>query len=361
MEKIQAITLIKELSNANGVSGFEQEVVRTVQKHTQKLGTQKTDAMKNLYIERLKNTGQQPLIQFDAHSDEVGFIVQAVKPNGLLKFLPLGGWVPNNIAAQKVRVKNKHGQYINGIITSKPPHFMRENERQQPLTIDDLSIDVGARSRKELEEVYQIGLGAPVVPAVECEFNETTGLFLGKAFDCRIGCACMIDVLEELQAADLACDIVATLTAQEEVGERGAIVAAKQVKADLAIIFEGCPADDTSADNYMIQSALGKGPMLRYFDVSMITSPEFQQYTIDLAQEKGIPIQLSVRSGGGTNGSAINEVQGAPAIVVGIPVRYAHTHHCYVDFHDYQAAKKLVIELVKSLDRTKIAALLETI
>ena len=71
MEKIQAITLIKELSNANGVSGFEQEVVRTVQKHTQKLGTQKTDAMKNLYIERLKNTGQQPLIQFDAHSDEV--------------------------------------------------------------------------------------------------------------------------------------------------------------------------------------------------------------------------------------------------------------------------------------------------
>jgi putative aminopeptidase FrvX len=361
MKKEQAVALIKELSDANGVSGFENDVVKIVQKHTKAIGPQKTDAIKNLYIERAANTKKRPLLQFDAHSDEVGFIVQAIKPNGLLKFLPLGGWIPNNISAQKVRVKNRNGQYVNGIVTSKPPHFMSPAERNRSLTIDDLAIDVGARSQEELEELYQIDIGAPVVPAVVCEYNEATNLFLGKAFDCRIGCACMIDVLDELQGAELAVDVVATLTSQEEVGERGALVAAKQVKADLAIVFEGCPADDTSTAEYLIQSAMGKGPMLRYFDVSMITNPEFQKYAIDIAREHKLPIQVSVRSGGGTNGSAINEVQGAPAIVVGIPVRYAHTHHCYVDFKDYEAAKKLVVALVKALDQEKITALLQSI
>ena len=75
----------------------------------------------------------------------------------------------------------------------------------------------------------------------------------------------------------------------------------------------------------MIQSAMGKGPMLRYFDVSMITNPEFQEYALEIAKIHKIPVQVSVRSGGGTNGMAITQVQGAPTIVVGIPVRYAHT------------------------------------
>jgi len=89
----------------------------------------------------------------------------------------------------------------------------------------------------------------------------------------------------------------------------------------------------------------------------MITSPEFQQYALEIAKEHNIPVQVSVRSGGGTNGAVINQVKGAPTIIVGIPVRYAHTHHGYVDYQDYQHAKDLVVEIIKSLDWQKIEAL----
>lgn len=357
MKKNQSVALIKELSNASGVSGFEEEVVKIVKKHTKHIGLQETDAIKNLYIHRKENVSNRPLVQLDAHSDEVGFIIQAIKPNGLLHFLTLGGWITHNIAAQKVKVRNREGKYISGVVTSKPPHFMTEEERKKPLTINDLFIDVGAVSSEEVDEVYKIDMGAPVVPAVECEYQEETDKFLGKAFDCRIGCACMVDVLDELSGEELDCDIVATLCSQEEVGERGAVVAAKRVQSDLAIVFEGCPADDGLDNSYMIQSAMGKGPMLRHFDVSMITNPEFQKYAIQIGDTHSIPLQVSVRSGGGTDGDAINQVKGAPAIVVGVPVRYAHTPHCYIDYQDYQHAKELVLEIIRSLTPDILAQL----
>ncbi|MDH6364588.1 putative aminopeptidase FrvX [Enterococcus sp. PF1-24] len=357
MKKEKSLQIIQELADANGVSGFEEEVLHLVKKYTHHIGPQETDGIKNLYIQRQQNTSKRPLLQFDAHSDEVGFIVQAIKPNGMLQFLTLGGWIPNNITAQKVRVRNREGHYINGVVSSKPPHFMTPEERNKPITVNDLFIDVGATSQQEIVEIYKIDIGAPVVPAVQTEYDPMTDRLFGKAFDCRIGCACMVDVLDELANDDLAFDLTATLSAQEEVGERGAIVAAQKVCADLAIVFEGCPADDTGVADYMIQSAMGKGPMLRNFDVSMITNPEFQQYTLDLAKKFNIPVQASVRSGGGTNASVINQVKGAPAIVVGIPVRYAHTPHCFVAYEDYQHAKQLVLELVRSLTPSVIQQL----
>lgn len=356
MEKSAAIENIKKLSDLPGISGFEDEVVKYVRNQWSELGETDTDGIKNLYLET-SSKEEALTIQLDAHSDEVGFIVQAIKPNGLLQFLTVGGWVPSNIAAQKVKVQNRNGDYIQGIVTSKPPHFMSDEERAKGLTIASLSIDIGAKSKKEVEETFGIRIGSPVVPDVTCDFDETTNLFLGKAFDCRIGVACMMDVFDELKDKELPFNLTGTLTAQEEVGLRGAQVAAKKVKADLAIVFEGCPADDTSSEDYMIQSALGNGPMLRYFDVSMITNPEFQNKVVDLANEREIPVQVSVRSGGGTNGAAINLYNGAPAIVVGIPVRYAHTHHCYVDYHDYEAAKRLVVEFLTSLTAEELAVL----
>ena len=356
MKKSDAIENIKTLSNLPGISGFEDEVVKYVRKNWDTLGKTDTDGIKNLYLETNKKK-QELTVLLDAHSDEVGFIVQAIKPNGLLQFLTVGGWVPSNIAAQKVKVQNREGKYIQGIVTSKPPHFMSDEERAKGLSISSLSIDIGAKTKEEAENKFGVRIGSPVVPDVACDFDESTNLFLGKAFDCRIGVACMMDVFDELQKEELPFNLKGTLSAQEEVGLRGAQVAAKKVQADLAIVFEGCPADDTSSEDYMIQSALGEGPMLRYFDVSMITNPEFQNRVVDLAKEKNIPVQVSVRSGGGTNGAPINLYNGAPAIVVGIPVRYAHTHHCYVDFHDYEAAKNLVTEFLKDLTAVDLAVL----
>lgn len=357
MKKNEAINNIKGLSNLPGISGFEDEVVKYVRKNWDKIGKTDTDGIKNLYLEDFSGSQSGLTIQLDAHSDEVGFIVQAIKPNGLLQFLTVGGWVPSNIAAQKVKVRNTMGNYIQGIVTSKPPHFMSDEEKAKGLTISSLSIDIGAKSKEDAEKRFGVRIGSPVVPDVLCNYNEDTNLFLGKGFDCRIGVACMMDVFDELKEKNLPFNLVGTLTSQEEVGLRGAQVAAKKVQADLAIVFEGCPADDTSSEEYMIQSALGKGPMLRYFDVSMITNPEFQEKIVELADIKNIPVQVSVRSGGGTNGAPINLYNGAPAIVVGIPVRYAHTHHCYVDFHDYEAAKNLVVEFLSTLTKEELSVL----
>lgn len=353
----ESIELIKNLSQANGVSGFEDEVVTVAKEYAADFATIKEDHMRNLYLTTRKEDPAKPTILLDAHMDEVGFIVQAIKPNGTLRFLPLGGWVPNNIPAHRVRVRNSQGHYLSGIIASKPPHFMSEKERNQPLSIEDMVIDLGATSAQEVMEKLKIEIGAPVVPEGQFAYDENLEVLTGKAFDCRIGCACLLETLQE--SASLASDlnIIATLTSQEEVGERGATVAARNVQPDIAIAFEGCPADDTFEEDYMIQSALKKGPMLRHFDVSMITNPRFQKFALDLAKELGIPVQASVRKGGGTNGAVINLVnRGVPCIVIGIPVRYAHTHYGYSAYEDFVSAKKLALELIKHLNKEIIAS-----
>ena len=116
-------------------------------------------------------------------------------------------------------------------------------------------------------------------------------------------------------------DVTGAFAVQEEMGTRGATVTANTVKPDLAIVFEGCPADDTVAEPYMIQTAIHKGPMLRHIDARMITNPRFQRYALDLAEELGIPVQESVRTGGSTNGAPIHlSNKGVPVIVIGIHV-----------------------------------------
>ncbi|MBP2966974.1 hypothetical protein, partial [Acinetobacter baumannii] len=116
MEKKEAINNIKALSNLPGISGFEDEVVKYVRNEWENIGTTDTDGIKNLYLTDFSGSGSGLTVQLDAHSDEVGFIVQGIKPNGLLQFLTVGGWVPSNIAAQKVKVRNKEGHYIQGIV-----------------------------------------------------------------------------------------------------------------------------------------------------------------------------------------------------------------------------------------------------
>ncbi len=132
MGKESMIPLIREISNANGASGFEDEVLTVIRKYGKDLGEFSEDSLRNLYLRRAGNRGGRPVVQLDAHTDEVSFMVQAVKPNGTLVFIPLGGWVANNIPAHKVRVRNADGQYIPGVVASKPPHFMSEAERSAP-------------------------------------------------------------------------------------------------------------------------------------------------------------------------------------------------------------------------------------
>ncbi len=351
MDKSELVRMITDYAEASGPSGFEHEMAEKIMEYKDSYGEMTRDSLQNVYIRRHGNKGEGLCVQLDAHLDEVGLIVQSIKENGMLAVLPLGSWVPSHIPSQLFRVRTRDGRWIPAIAASKPPHYLTEAEKGEGVRLDQIELDVGASSRQEVEEVFGLGLAAPVVPHVDCHYDEAQDLLLGKAFDCRLGCAAMTATLERLKGEDLEIDLVAAYSAQEEIGGRGALVTARQIDADLAIVFEGTPADDSFAPAGQGQTLLGKGPMLRHLDRSMVTHPGFQRYALDLAREQGIPVQEAVRSGGGTNGGLIHTAgAGIPTLVIGIPVRYIHTHHGWAKGADVEAAIELAVALLRSFD-----------
>ena len=353
------LTMIRELADAPGASGFEDAVVEVARKYAEPIGRMEEDFLRNLYIHRKENTGDKPVLMLDAHSDEVGFMIHSIKPNGTLRFLPLGSWNKNALVSSKVLVRNSLGQYIPGIIASKPVHFMSAGEKQNPgLDIDNMVIDIGATSAQEAVERFHVRMGEPVVPDTKFCYDEENDLMFGRAFDCRIGCAAMLEALRRMEGKELPCDVIAVLSTQEELGPRNSKVTVHRIHPDIAIVMEGCPADDTFTEPYAIQTALKKGPMFRHMDVSAICAPRYQRYALDLAARKGIPVQESVRQGGGNNAASIQTaLVGAPSIVCGIPVRYAHSTNCISSGFDFEAAVQIVMALMENITPELIRSL----
>ena len=122
-------------------------MVAQIRRHAEGLGELREDSLRNFYIYRKENKGNRPVVQLDGHSDEVAFMVQAIRPDGNLRIIPLGGWVTSNVPAHKVWVRNALGEYIPGIVASKPPHYMTEAERKAPLVFENITVDVGAVSK----------------------------------------------------------------------------------------------------------------------------------------------------------------------------------------------------------------------
>lgn len=354
-QKNNCITLIKNLSNAKAPSGFEDEAIAVAREFSKDFATTKEDSLRNLYLYPNNFSKEKPVFLLDAHGDEVGMMVHSIKPNGTIRFVTLGGWNPNTLPASKVLVRTCNGNYIPGIIAAKPVHFMTESEKGKSLSIQDLVIDIGARSKEEAEEVFGVRMGEPIVSAVDFSYDEEHDIMIGKGFDCRIGCAALLKTMELLKDEDLPFSICGTISSQEEVGERGATVAVQTVKPQVAICFEGCPADDTFTDPYAIQTALKQGPMIRFMDKSIIANPRYMRDTIALAKQEGIKLQTSVREGGGNNGAVINLAnQGIPVIVIGIPVRYIHSHYGIASYEDFQESVKLAVAVVKNMTVEKL-------
>ena len=354
----ETIQMLCKLADAPGASAFEDEVVAVARQYAAHLGTLEEDCLRNLYIHRKENTGDKPVIMLDAHTDEVGFMIHSIKPNGTLRFLPLGGWNKGSVMGTKVLVRNAQGEYIPGIVAAKPVHFQSAAEKANANTeLEDMVIDVGATSAQDAVDNFGIRIGEPVVPAVTCQYDEKRDLIFGKAFDDRAGCAVMLEVLRRLEGVELPCDVVGVLSTQEELGLRSAKVTVNRVKPAAAVILEGCPADDTFTESYAIQTALKKGPMFRHMDRSLVCNPRFQRFVLDLAREKGLPVQESVRSGGGNNAAAVQtEHLGAPAVVAGVPVRYVHAPNCMATGFDLEATVQVVVEILKALTPEKIAS-----
>lgn len=348
------------ISNAFGPSGCEHAVADVIC-GLAKAYAPRRDGMQNVYAGLPGNQPGKPLVLLDAHMDEVGFMVQSLTPSGLMKLVPLGGWVEHNIPAHTFLVRTHAGKLIRAVSTSKPPHFMSAAEKNAPLTMDSILLDAGVSSKAEAEALgLEAGLFA--APEVEFSYNETTGVMLGKAFDCRLGCASVLEVLDGLAGQRLAVNVTAGFSTQEEVGLRGARVTAERLRPALAICLEGTPADDNFTAPGEAQGALKQGVQIRFRDGSMVAHPGFVAFARQVAEECGIPHQLAVRTGGGTNGGSIHLAPGGvPTVVLGIPVRYAHTHYGYSAAADMDAAVALAKAMLERLTPEIVEALNPTL
>jgi len=307
---------------------------------------------------------KRPVIMLDAHTDECGFMVQGIMENGLLNMSMLGGMDLASLPAHTVLVRTRGGKKIRGIITSRPVHFMTEKDRNAPLDIESMYIDVGASSR---EEVLALGIrtGDPAAPEVPFEYDAARGLCFGKAFDNRMGCACILHTMRALKAMTEQegwvppVDVIGAFAAQEEVGTRGAGVTAAQVQPDLAIVFEGSPADDFYYGREKAQGALHGGTQIRCMDKSYITNPAFLSYAHTLADELGISYQDTVRRGGSTNAGKISvSGRAVPTLVLGIPCRYVHSHYNFCAAEDIEHTVKLAVAVIRNLDQEKLSRLM---
>ena len=351
--------ILQALCEANAPSGFEDETVKIARAAIGDVCDVEEDHLRNLYLYRRKNTGGKPVLMLDAHSDEVGFMVHSIRPTGTLRVVQLGGWNRATLPGANVLVRNREGKWIPGVIAAKPPHFMSaaEKERMGTPEIRDLAVDIGATSAEEAERVFGVRIGEPVVPKTPFEYDAEHGLFFGKAFDCRIGCAALLEVMRRIADEDLSVDVIGALSVQEEVGERGCKVTTNRIRPDAALVFEGCPADDTFGEPYAKQTKLKNGPMIRFMDVSVICNPRFVRFALDLAETKGIPAQAAVREGGGNDAAIIqSQLLGAPAIVLGVPVRYIHTPACIAAEADYEATVELALALIRAINESVIKA-----
>jgi len=352
----QSINLLKKLGELGGVPGFEDELRAFIRKSLEGYATFEVDNLGSLICRKAGNK-PGPCIMLPAHMDEIGFMVKDITEGGYLKFAPLGGWLDQTMLAHTVTVRTRGGD-LRGVIGCTPPHIMPAEERNKVIKRDKMFIDVGARDKKHATEKLGIRIGDPIVPRQEFERIGDRKHLLGKAWDNRIGCAVMIDVIRRLKDVEHENVVCGVATVQEEVGTRGAETSADVVEPDFCLVLDVGVATDVPGAEKETRVELGKGPILYVRDAGTIAHHKFHRFVLDLAEEQKIPHQVSLIEGGATDASAIQlHARGVPSIPMGIPARYIHSHAGIVHTDDYDATVRLVLAVVGALTPASAAEL----
>ncbi len=350
-EHEEFFSLLKRLADSFGVSGYEDEirsiVIDLLRDHADEL---RVDRFGNV-IARKRGGRGAPRIIWDSHMDEIGFFVRHIDDRGFLYLSPVGGWSPRVLPGQRVRVRTRDGRLIRGVIGSKPPHLMKPEERDKVVPLEKLFVDIGVSSREEAEALG-VEIGSPVDldrEAVRLAGTRVTG----KAFDNRVGVAVLVKAFSEIDSLDQ--DLYLVVAVQEEVGLKGARVAAQQIQPDAAIAVDTTTASDVpDVPRQDWVAELGKGPVLKVADgrsaSGLIGSPRLLRLLEETARELGIPYQRSILPGGTTDATAIALTgKGVPSVVVAIPTRYIHSPVELLDLNDALNAAKLVKEATKRI------------
>lgn len=359
----KTVQLLKALTEAHGVPGYETEVRALLRDYLADLGEVSQDKLGSLICRRSgqKADEKAPKVMIVGHMDEIGFMVTHVTKEGFLKFQQLGGWWDQVLLGHRVIVKTHQGDLL-GVIGAKPPHLLDAEERKKIVEKKDMYIDIGATSREEVEKAG-VRIGDPIIPDGDFAVLANSQTYLAKAFDNRVGCAVVIDALRHFAAAenDHPNHLYGVATVMEEVGIRGATTSVRAINPDVAIILESDIAGDVPGIKAEVcDIKLGQGPTIMMYDARMIPNIKLRDLLIDTAQELEIPVQFSVMPGGATDGGAIHlHDTGVPTVVIGVPARHIHSHGAIIHRDDYDNAVKLVTAVVARLDAQTTAELTE--
>jgi len=353
----ETITMLKRLTDAKGVPGNEGEVRELMREYITPYANEVTvDGIGSLIAKKVgKEDG--PKIVVSGHLDEVGFMVTRIDSKGFLWFQPLGGWWSQVLLAQRVTIVTKTGE-LTGIIGSKPPHILTAEARKKSVDLKDMFIDIGASSAKEAEE-WGVRPGDMVVPYFEFTVMNNEKLLLAKAWDNRIGCAIAIDVLKQLDGKEHPNIVYGVGAVQEEVGFRGAKTSTSVIKPDIGFAVDvGTAGDTPGISDRESQGKLGNGPQIILYDASMISHKGLRDLVVQTAEEFSIPYQYESIPGGGTDAGAIHlTANGVPALAITVSTRYIHSHAAMLHRDDYENTVKLLVEVIKKLDRETVDTL----
>jgi glutamyl aminopeptidase len=349
--------LFEELTQAIGVSGYEHEVTAVLKKYYEPLADQIVfDKLGSVYALKKSKLKNSPKVMVSAHLDEVGFHVGKILEDGTMKIsLAYSGVWEQTMMSQRIIIQTSNGKKIKGVIDAIPPHFLTEELRKKPMEVKDMVIDIGAKSKAEVEKLGIKEFDPFIIDGPFLELNEGDRL-LSKAFDNRYGCILGVEVLQALQGVDLPFDLYIGANVQEEVGLRGAETSTQMLKPDFAFVLDCSPANDMG-NNKEGLGYLGEGLLIRFVDKSMIAFKELLNFQIEHAEKTKSKYQYYLSTGGTDAGAVHKSNDGVLTLTHCICARNIHTAGTILDLNDYEAARVTLISMLKALNQNKIDSL----
>ncbi len=307
----------EKLIKASGVSGYEDEIRKTIDDMVSGLGETRVDNIGNLILEF---PGEGPHIAIVAHMDEIGMVVSNIEENGFLRVMKIGGVKDSLLLGRHVTIHTSKGP-VNGVIGHRAPHLTTDSDKRDEIVPwTSTYVDVGASSK---EEVKELGIDVPDPITFMKTLRRLHGKTMaGRAMDNRIGCYALVQLARRLKDSGLHLTLVWSV--QEEIGLRGARVVGNTLKPDYVIALDTYTTSDSPGlKSFYKPIKLGKGPVLRMVDVRAISSPKLVRHFKDIAEKHSLQVQYGV-TGGTTDGMALQEF-GSLTIAIGVPVRYSHS------------------------------------
>lgn len=330
------------LCNLDGPSGYENAVRDYILHELNQSNTPKdvsVDAMGNVLVHLIGKEPATSKVQFDAHMDEVGFIITHVCDDGTLRFETVGGIDAAVLFGHRVRIGNRIG-----VIGGKAYHLCSSDETKKVPDKGSLRIDIGAKNKEDAEKLVQVGEYGTF--DANLTFISDTR-FLGKAVDDRVGCFLLLEMAKTQPERD----IWLTFSVQEEVGLRGAGVATEAIQPDIVVAIDATTAADTAGNSDdAVVCRVGNGAVVSFADGATLYDTDLYHRIRALGDKNDIPTQTKNRIAGGNNAGAMQRrLSGAAAAAVSLPCRYIHSPACFGSIEDVQAMYNLLVCMAKEL------------